>query len=263
MKPPLFDIPEKIIDSVDIETILETANDLIAMDLFGPPFETFSIRLSLVSSAKIGLAASGNKSKNSLDNIVDKVVSNWGNQTLTITYKDFTKKNDTLGCSLECHVTRKINDDVDFLSGIDDRTMRSMCNIICSVLIVLLATKNIERRVVKNDARANSKRARDDAKSFSTTTYLSIGRITETCRASGASLSGPVRPHLRRGHIRSQRYGEGFKEVRKIFIQPVFVNADKEWVEQQKTYKLTGSHNSAKSERLTASENGHIVQSVG
>ena len=50
---------------------------------------------------------------------------------------------------------------------------------------------------------------------------------------------GPVRPHLRRGHLRNQRIGEGRKEVKQIFIQPVFVNADDGWIEnQRKEYRV-------------------------
>jgi hypothetical protein len=91
---------------------------------------------------------------------------------------------------------------------------------------------------------------------------LNIGKITETYRSNENSSGGNVRPHLRRGHIRLQRYGEDFKEVKKIFIQPMFVNADKEWIEKQKTYKFTGSYSAGKNERLTINESERNVQTV-
>lgn len=34
--------------------------------------------------------------------------------------------------------------------------------------------------------------------------------------------------------IRNQHFGEGNKEIKKIFIQPVFVNADEGWIENQR-----------------------------
>ena len=62
-----------------------------------------------------------------------------------------------------------------------------------------------------------------------------MGEISETHTSNlqDNSHSSP-RPHLRRGHIRNQHYGEGNKEIKKIFIQPVFVNADEGWIENQR-----------------------------
>lgn len=105
------------------------------------------------------------------------------------------------------------------------------------MLTVLLATKNTERKTVVNDPLSRTKRVRDDAKHYPTTTTIKIGKITETERG-GSGRGGPVRPHLRRGHLRNQRVGSGRSEVKRIFIQPCFVNADREWIEMAKNYKV-------------------------
>jgi hypothetical protein len=123
------------------------------------------------------------------------------------------------------------------ISEASEEICHLMNTFIYKVLTVLLATKNCERKTVENTFSAKSKKARDDAKYYSTTTYVSIGRITETCRREGSSR-GPVRAHLRRGHIRRQRHGEGMQEIKEIFIAPVFVNADREWIADRKKYKL-------------------------
>jgi hypothetical protein len=46
-------------------------------------------------------------------------------------------------------------------------------------------------------------------------------------------------PHLRRGHIRQrQHYGPGNHFVKKIWIAPVFVNADPDFVNQRAAYNV-------------------------
>ena len=56
---------------------------------------------------------------------------------------------------------------------------------------------------------------------------------------SADGTGGPVRPHLRRGHIRNQPHGPGNSEVRRIFIQPMFINADQGWIDTKKEYRVT------------------------
>ncbi len=112
-----------------------------------------------------------------------------------------------------------------------------------SVLLVLLATRNVKKDVLHSPKRFADPASKNGIKQIKNKDYkyittIKIGKITETMRSDGASR-GPVRAHLRRGHVRNQRFGEGLKEVKKIFIQPVFVNADEGWIEnQRKEYRV-------------------------
>ena len=104
-------------------------------------------------------------------------------------------------------------------------------------LLVVLATKNAEKVTKKNLTRSISPQQRKDSIKYDYTTTIKLGRITETY-GSATGTGSSKRPHLRRGHIRTQHFGKGNTEVKKIFIQPVFVNADDKWINEQKTYRV-------------------------
>lgn len=114
---------------------------------------------------------------------------------------------------------------------------------ILSTLLVLLATRNIDKDVQDSPKRYKDPLSKSGIRQIRNTDYryittIKIGKITETVHGDGAHR-GPVRPHLRRGHIRNQRIGEGRKETKKVFIAPVFVNADEKWIEtQRKEYRV-------------------------
>jgi hypothetical protein len=108
---------------------------------------------------------------------------------------------------------------------------------IMRTLLVLLATKNAQKDRVENKPNSSSAKQRNASKNFAYTTTIRIGKITENCKSGGTG--SPMRPHLRRGHVRNQPYGEGRREIKQIFIAPVFINADKEYVESQRiAYKI-------------------------
>ena len=101
-----------------------------------------------------------------------------------------------------------------------------------ATLVTTLATKNVikETQEIKKHGPKSKKRPR----THKYITTIKIGKITETYSSNESSAGYTVRPHLRRGHIRNQHFGEGNKEIKKIFIQPVFVNADEGWIENQR-----------------------------
>jgi len=133
----------------------------------------------------------------------------------------------------------QFNSDPDSVHVMNDLAAEA----ILSTLLVMLATRNVKKDILHNPKRFSDPASKNGIKQIKNKDYkyittIKIGKITETMRSDGANR-GPVRAHLRRGHIRNQRFGEGLKEAKKIFIQPVFVNADEGWIEnQRKEYRV-------------------------
>ncbi len=242
-KPPIFDIPASVWATIKFTEIEDTFNDMAEADLINPPFLHFFVRVpfgAFVQATRDYAVKSGERLPG-LDGFPDWI-KKAAEKPLVVEY-GFRKKEPVSGKKDFDYRTRSFLGEgkealpFNLFTNMPRDLSETMDLFVYKTLVTLLVTKNCDRKIVENTPRAKSAKAREDSKSYSTTTYISIGRITETYRSEGCSR-GPVRAHLRRGHVRRQRIGEGRKEVKTIFIPPVFVNADREWVADRKKYKL-------------------------
>jgi len=112
---------------------------------------------------------------------------------------------------------------------------------IASVLITILATDNAQKMTERNKLVSlgigrGTKPGRP--RKYEYTTTISLPRsLPEEERTEG---DGKKRcPHLRRGHVRNQKYGPGFSSIRQIWISPMFIHADEAWVKSRTAYNLS------------------------
>lgn len=121
--------------------------------------------------------------------------------------------------------------------GIDKETLRAN---LCNFLIAMLATRNAvkERREDKLAKLGIGKRKYKHR--FRYTTTISLPRDSEMESDPDHPPGKGKAPHLRRGHIRrNQRYGPKNAFVRAVWIAPVFVNADPDFVSERGAYNVT------------------------
>ena len=224
----LFRIEEKIWDSVDYITILDTAAALEKAGLDQPPYATFDIQATLNHK------------------IMARLFSNWnahiGPPTKTLAFR-YKYENNQLTSRLKFNDTWFDRGGIERLCKVGKINSDELCgeierisSFLIHTLFALLATKNAEKTTEK--VKKHGPKSRKRPREYDYITNIRIGKITETCRSEGDGCSA-VRPHLRRGHIRNQRVGKGLSEIKPIFIAPCFINADENWINnQRKEYRL-------------------------
>lgn len=248
-----FIISKEILNTMSFEDAVKTSTDMKELDLMQPPYKEFSIVYdgdieSFVSWSRGNmLQLWPNKQKSKLTPkflfIFDDALESYylymrlgygKSSTVYVGGEDLVD-------NARYQYKAKYKDYIDEKTYIEKyvESVHQLSKNLLAVLYVLLATKNIVKDVrppLKIHSKSR-KRQRVDSDKYITT--LKIGSITETYKSNN-STGLSVRPHLRRGHIRTQHFGEGNKAIKKIFIQPVFVNADDGWIaNERKAYKIT------------------------
>jgi len=229
MDRQLFVLGEDIWNSIDCDDVIATSNALQEINMFKAPFEEFDLNITMSGQqyAKF-MKVTDDPESYGADVFMPRTIRykiRYDETGIFFQYKIKLNNGDFVSRG---EIKKNFNDSV--------KSADHFADVYLSVLIVLLATKNAEKQTeqVKRHGPKSRKRPRE----YRYITTIKIGKITETMRSNGESR-GPVRAHLRRGHIRNQRFGEGLKEIKQIFIQPVFVNADEGWIEnQRKEYRV-------------------------
>ena len=224
----LFTIGEDVWDSVDFKTVVHTVAALEEAGLYNMPYPEFDIQGTITKPA------------------LEQLFSNIDEKTRI---KSYTFRYLVVADVATPIFTFKLGDkflhvneiaDVAEKQGINGGDATGYVNVLGSfflhALVSLLATKNAQK--ITEKIKKHGPKSRKRPREYDYITTIKIGKITETQRGDGDGQSS-VRPHLRRGHIRNQRVGKGLSEVKPIFIQPCFINADESWINnQRKEYRI-------------------------
>jgi hypothetical protein len=240
----LFILPSEIWDAVTRDDVQSTSNDMLELGIYNPPIRFFDV-YATASPRKMATWLLKNinyefrvdrgdipityRFRYDFDEDMANYTWYWGMiDGNKINYFDFDDPRFVETLKIEAEA---IGFSFDQYSQDMLNQLRILQSALLTTLITTLAAKNVikDTQEVKRHGPKSKKRPR----THRYITTIKIGKITETNRQSDGSGS-TVRPHLRRGHIRNQHFGEGNKEIKKIFIQPVFVNADEGWIENQR-----------------------------
>lgn len=243
----LFRLSSEVLDALTIKEMKSTLIDMMEMGIADVPYKEFAIEVNRKFISKmmnlededsqLQIIESAKKMKIEYDpNIQFKlmVIVNGKNYSIHRCYEDeWIDWDYDLLIKYKSHLLDKAS--YDRLRN----QVKSISANILGILIVLLATKNHvkEDRVDKDIARGRYNKKQAYRKDYPITTTISIGKITETYEGKGGTGS-KKRPHMRRGHIRTQHYGPNRELTQKIFIQPVFVNADEGWIAERRAYNV-------------------------
>lgn len=209
--PQLFIIPADLIASVAENEVEATARDLRELGLFKLPYETVDIQMPADNVIK---TASGAK---------------LGPDGIFTLHGLSIDPGRPIRSAFTWTTNRKWSFDLGPYVVDEDLIRRQMCDL----LITLLATRNvIKSTTICKAARLGIGKGRHEY-----TTTLSLPR--EPDRDPTVPTGREVAPHLRRGHIRRQHYGPRNSFVKSIWIDPVIVNADKEFVSTRKAYNVS------------------------
>ena len=245
-KPQLFIIADEVWQNSSLDDIEATATDMEAMGIYYPPCNHFEVLIS--GEAFPHLYKETRLTKDQIDHAyknqhfrIEIIISDMSKWTETTKAELLTVKRKTgewIGLSwwsdrrlIEGKITK-------FLWTEEKAARENYINLILNLLLVTLATKNVERKNKPNLTAKQVIRSKALKRDYEYTTTLTIGKVVGAEREEGDIGGWKVRPHLRRGHIREQRYGPNNQLLKKVFIQPVFVNAADGVMSQRRAYNV-------------------------
>lgn len=239
MKNELFILAPQTLAAMDAETIDHTVHDMCELGIFNLPYPKVDVMIYVEVPREFTIPA-GTSTE-----IIDDVIS--GKRQALVWSKTET-------CLTVCFIgLRALEEGLftcdylrlegrppnfrpfnDIRQHVKESHLRT-CTSLGRALIVALASRNVEKTVKVNKL---AKLGIGPKTAYPRVTTISVSKNLST-DSEHATEGKPKAPHLRRGHIRRQHYGPHNAYLKQIWIEPVFVNADSDFVSQRKAYNLS------------------------
>jgi hypothetical protein len=224
-KNELFIIPAETIIALDQREIDATVEGLKTLDLFRLPYPTVDIQLPVVFASDPNTPEEKRCKVGSGGNAVCRLVGCRLDGTFNHTEFELfqpTFKGHRIFNSYSIDNTKLVQQ-------------------VTTALVVLLATRNAAKTTTLNKLARLGIGKNSGQRSYPRVTTISLPDHLEPDPDNPPpDKSGTVCPHLRRGHIRRQHYGPKNCMVKQVWIEPVFVNADPDFVSTRERYNLSG-----------------------
>jgi hypothetical protein len=219
-----FIISEAFIKAFSVEEVKATWDDMVTLGIARPPYPDFDIVGPTNIFLNVVLEGWGSR----LQDEANYRLSRWLTKIKFTNYKFegyFIETENRDGWKDVTHTLNKNNSD-----------MGSICAANAyQFLIVALATRNVIREEkLHKAARLGIGKA---AKRGIYRTVILRTPPASSLEPGGGHHASP-RPHLRRGHIRNARVGTGRAQVRQVWIEPTFINASEDFINERTAYEL-------------------------
>ena len=248
MKNELFVISPRTFAAASTEAVRDTKLALLELGLFKLPFKEVDIMI------KVEPATSFNLRAGSPMDLVDDILNGkaralqWAHteeSCMTLTFQGVSLdkvdgERHEIGCDDVIMETTPPKYKFDRWSVGTQAQMdiKSAIQSIVTYLIVMLATKNTLKKVVEHKlAKLGIGKHRTGLKSYPRVTTIDVPEDRPD-HPDHATEGKPKAAHLRRGHIRNQKYGPALTFVKRVWIEPIFVNADEDYVSTRERYNV-------------------------
>jgi len=225
----LFILSRELFEATSWEDVRATCAALKELGLYSLPYPSINIRVPLSLDDALIVAAGGRPAPDDRFHIAPALRDSSGVDYLDVSVEGLEGRN-TMSRIYSPHGWGEADTDKYNLAA----------RIFVPFLIAMLAARNIckQTREHKLASLGIGGKKSDPTRRFRYVTTLTVPAIREETEDS-TETGCEKTPHYRRGHIRHQPYGPRLELVRPVWIAPVFVNADKEWVRERSAYNVS------------------------